>query len=189
MFKKLCAVAFAILAMTATMASAQCTIAAYGDAAGTQSYIQPELDPNAGENTFSFFIVMFAEDTANAAAYKMTLTGTDMFLQTRIAGPSGAGLTLDENPASIGTNVALGECVLGFSGTPILIEEYVYAALEGGGNGTVELSQNTNQNLDFPEYVTCTSVQKDCAVGPTLVIDFVIPTDATSFGSIKSLYN
>ena len=40
-----------------------------------------------------------------------------------------------------------------------------------------------------PEYVTCTDVQNDCTVGPTLFIQEAIPTDATSFGQIKSLYN
>ena len=183
MLKKSIAVVFAIaIAMTATMASAQCSIAAYGDNNGTTSLVQP-----IEGQTFSFFIVMFTEDTAAAAAYKMNITN-GAFLQNRIAGPSGSGLVLDETPADIGTNVALAECVIGFGGLPVLVEEYVYFALPGY-QGTVTLGPNTNQNTTFPEYVTCNDVQKDCAAGAALIIQQVIPTDATSFSQIKSLYN
>ena len=188
MLKKSIAVVFAIVfAMTATVASAQtCTVAAYGDPAGTTSLVQP----TEGQS-FSFFVVLFTEDTAAAAAYKMTVTGdgVNVFIQARIAGPSGGGLVLDENPASIGTNVALGECAIGFGGLPVLIEEYIYFAPGTGYTGTVEFAANTNQNTNFPEYVTCTDVQKDCTVGPPLIIQEPVPTDAASFGQIKSLYN
>lgn len=182
MFKKLCAVAFAIMiATTATMAGAQCTIAAYGDPAGTESVISPN------ESFFSLYVVLFAEGTVSAAAYKMTLNGTGFFLQGRVAA-GGTGLLLDEDPASIGTNVALGECVLGFNGFPVLVEEYQYAALEGA-SGDVTLSANTNQDPELPVYVTCTFVEKQCNPGAALVINEVVPTEASSFGSIKSLYN
>ena len=188
MLKKSIAVVFAIaIAMTATMASAQsCTVAAYGDPAGTTSLVQP-----IEGQFFSFFVVLFTEDTVGAAAYKMTVSGEniDVFRQGRIAGPTGGGLFLDENPPAVGTNVALGECVIGFGGLPVLIEEYVYFAPGTGYSGTVTFGPNTNQNPDFPEYVTCTDVQKDCTVGATLFIQTPIPTDATSFGQIKSLYN
>ena len=188
MLKKSIAVVFAIVfAMTATVASAQmCTVAAYGDPEGTTSLVQP-----IEGQFFSFFVVMFTEDTLAAAAYKMTVSGEniDVFKQGRIAGPNGLGLFLDENPPAVGTNVALGECAIGFGGLPVLIEEYIYFAPSTGYTGTVTFGPNTNQNPDFPEYVTCTDVQKDCTVGPTLIIQTPIPTDATSFGQIKSLYN
>jgi hypothetical protein len=188
MLKKSIAVVFAIVfAMTATVASAQmCTVAAYGDPEGTTSLVQP-----IEGQFFSFFVVMFSEDTLAAAAYKMTVSGEniDVFKQGRIAGPNGLGLFLDENPPAVGTNVALGECAIGFGGLPVLIEEYLYFAVSLNYTGTVTLGPNTNQNPDFPEYVTCTDVQKDCTVGPTLFIAEAIPTDATSFGQIKSLYN
>ena len=71
----------------------------------------------------------------------------------------------------------------------MLIEEYIYLTPGTTYQGTVTFGPNTNQNPDFPEYVTCTDVQKDCTVGPTLFIAEAIPTDATSFGQIKSLYN
>ena len=192
MLKKSIAVVFAIaIAMTATVASAQlCNVAAYADPAGTISIVEPTYNWNEGTQ-FSFFIVMFTEDTAAAAAYKVNIDGlgTTIFVQSRIAGPSGAGLILDENPAEIGTNVALAECVIGFGGLPVLIEEYQVATLPGYAGGQVVLSQNTNQNEFFPEYVTCTDVQKDCDVGPALVISVPVPTEASSFGQIKSLYN
>ena len=59
MLKKSIAVVFAIaIAMTATVASAQsCTVAAYGDPAGTTSLVQP----TEGQ-FFSFFVVLFTED-------------------------------------------------------------------------------------------------------------------------------
>jgi hypothetical protein len=178
MFKKLCAVALVIVAMSSTMASAQCTIAAYGDPAGTQSLLSPN------EQFFSVYIVLFAEDTANAAAFNYELTGSGLFLQDRIQGPSGNGLFLDE---LVGTNVALGECAIGFGGLPILIEEYQYAAIPGG-SGTVQLSANTNQGAT-PVYVTCNSDIRPCDEGAELIINAVIEASDSSFGSIKSLYN
>ena len=80
MLKKSIAVVFAIaLAMTATVAGAQtfCNIAAYGDAAGTESILQP-----TEAQEFSVFVVMFAEDTAAAAAYQMA-GPAGMFQQAR----------------------------------------------------------------------------------------------------------
>jgi hypothetical protein len=173
-----------VLASSGVADAQECTIAAYGDPAGTWSGVQPTEG-----GFFSFFVVLFSEDTVAAAAYKMTVSGEniDVFLQGRIAGPSGGGLVLDENPPAVGTNVALGECAIGFGGLPVLIEEYIYFAPGTGYLGTVSFGPNTNQNPDFPEYVTCTDVQKDCSVGPTLYVGFT-PIWPTSFSAIKSLY-
>lgn len=185
MFKKLCAVAIVIMiATSATMASAQCTIAAYGDPAGTISLIQPN------ESFFSIYVVMFVESTANAAAYKMNMDGlgTRFFVQERIYGPTGGGLHIDEGAA--GTNVALGVCAIGFGGQPILVEEYVFGTFDGADGTEVSLTANTNQGEGtLPVYVTCSSTITPCDPGPALQIAMVIPTEASSFGAIKSLYN
>lgn len=185
MLKKSIAVVFAIaLAMTATVASAQtnCNIAAYGDAAGTQSVLQP----TEGQ-VFSVFVVMFTEDTAAAAAYKLNVPGlnTEVFQQNRISGPSGAGLVLED---AGGTNTALGECVIGFGGLPVLIDEYVYFALPSYAGGVIEVSANTTQGVT-PLYVTCNDIIRPCEEGPSLIVEPVIPNSASSFSSIKSLYN
>ena len=183
--------AFVILIVAIpTVAVAQdCTIAPYADPEGTQSWMW--VFPQDSVTEFSVYIVMFTEDVAAAAAYKLVTDGGEgtFFLQTRIAGPRGIGLILDENPASIGTNVALAECVIGFGGLPILVEEYRYLAFSYSFYGTVvTLEANTNQNPQYPEYVTCNDVQKDCDVGSSLYIMPPDPAGLTSFSSIKNLY-
>jgi hypothetical protein len=183
--------AFVILIVAiSTVAVAQdCTIAPYADPEGTQSWTWAY--PQDGLIRFSVYIVMFTEDVAAAAAYKLVTDGGDgtFFLQSRVAGPSGIGLILDENPASIGTNIAFAECAIGFGGLPVLVEEYRYVAIPSSFYGTVvTLEANTNQNPQYPEYVTCNDVQKDCEVGPSLYIQPPDPAEPTSFSSIKSLY-
>lgn len=182
MLKKSIAVVFAIaLAMTATVASAQtfCNMAAYGDAAGTQSIVQPTEN-----QAFSVYVVMFTEDTAAGAAYSMSVP-FGMFQQARFSGPDGNGLNIDE---PTGTSVALGQCVIGFNGNPVLIDEYVFVVFNFFGGGGVDLGPNTNQGAT-PVYVTCNDITRECDSGAGLVVNAPIPTDASSFSSIKSLYN
>ena len=173
---------FAIaIAMTATVAGAQtfCNLAAYGDANGTQSILQP-----TEAQEFSVFVIMFAEDTAAAAAYQMAVPA-GMFQQARFSGPSGTGLVIDE---PTGTNVALNECVIGFGGNPVLIDEYRFVVFAGFQGGPVDIGANVSQGAS-PVYVTCNDLTRPCDIGPSLVVNRPIPTDATSFSSIKSLYN
>lgn len=188
MFKTLAVAALLVaLGVLPIVASAQdCTIAAYADPAGTMSLLSPSVAPFH----FSVYIVMFTEDVAAAAAYKFEISNLNrsIFLQNRIAGPSGSGLTLDESPAWIGTNVALAECVIGFGGLPVLVEEYYFFALQDPDGTVATISANTNQNPLYPEYVTCNDVQKDCLPGPNFIMGWVFPTEARSFSAIKSLY-
>lgn len=190
MLKKSIAAAFAIaLAMTATVASAQtaqCTIAAYADAAGTQSQMSPAID-QVGD-TVHMYVVLFTEDTAAAASYQIDIPGlgTDVFVASRSFGPSGTGLVIDE---ATGTNVALTECIYGFFGVPILVTDYSLTPLLSWQGGSVVVSANTSQDPNFPVYVTCTNIIKPCNPGPDLAVSPVIPNEATSFSSIKSLYN
>ena len=129
---------------------------------------------------------MFAEDTATALAHDVSISnlGNNVFLHDRIAGPSGEGLILDEET---GTNVALAECVYGFGSAPVLVEEYVLVPLYHALDGTVELGPSLNQG-QTPVYVTCTNVKKPCDPGATFYYCSGLPTDATSFGAIKSLF-
>jgi hypothetical protein len=200
MLKKSIAVVFAIaLAMTATVAGAQeCSIAVYADAAGTTSSLDFEVD--ALGSPFSMYVVMFLQDTVNAAAYKLVLDGyndgaplaesvqadTDNPEGWRVAGPNGAGLFIDETG---GTNVALGECVFGYGGVPVLVTKYNMYAYPQWPGGNARLEPNVDQLPGFPAYSTCTNELKGCDLGPDLVIRNIVPNENTSFSSIKSLYN
>lgn len=172
-----------------------CTISAYADPAGTSSY----MSISAGRPA-SFYVVMFAEDTVGAVAYSLTISGqytmNDLFVQGRFTGPSGNGLVIDE---STGTNAALGECVVGFGGHPVLVDEYVIVQLysspagiasRGPSGSFIEVEPNTSQDPDFPQYVNCGDVTKDCTPVLGLWVDgLIIPTESRSFGAIKSLFN
>jgi hypothetical protein len=185
MLKKSIAVVFAIaLAMTATVAIAQtnCSIGAYGDAGGTQNIASP-----VEGQTFSVFVVLFTEDTAAAAAYSIDIPGlgTEVFTQSISYGPSGLGLHI---PEAGGVSVAFGECAIGFTGLPVVVAEYELFALAEYAGGVITVSENTTQG-PVPLYVTCNDIIRTCAEGPSLVVEPVIPTEASSFSSIKSLYN
>jgi hypothetical protein len=202
MLKKSIAVVFAIaLAMTASVASAQtCSIAIYADPAGNSSTL--DLDVDVSGLPFTVYIVMFAEDTVNAAAYKLVLDGYDDGTPfpynvvgdlahpdgPRTAGPNGTGLFIDE-AGGLGTNVALGECVFGYGGVPVLVATYNMFANPLWAGGSARLEANPVAFPGLPSYGTCSSELKGCAQGPDLVVRNVVDNDVTSFGSIKSLYN
>ena len=108
-----------------------------------------------------------------------------MFQQARFTGPSGNGLVIDE---ATGTNAALAECVVGFGGIPVLIDEYQYVVFPGFGGGYVKIGPNTSQNPDFPVYVTCNDITLECSPGPWLSSYCGFATEETSFSTIKSLF-
>jgi hypothetical protein len=145
---------------------------------------------------FSVYVVIFTEDTAAAASYSMTFDTTPdgPFLQARFPGPSGGGLIIDE---PTGTNVALAECVIGFGGVPVLVDEYEFVVVDSGcpifrcswPGATFRIGSNASQDPDYPQYVNCNDVTKDCAVGPDLeVVNGEVSTESRSFGAVKSLY-
>ena len=136
---------------------------------------------------FSVYVVIFAENTVSAAAYDLSFNqdANGPFEQARFSGPSGDGLTIDE-PG--GTSVSLTECVIGFTGNPVLVDEYQYVAIPGWGGATFTIGPHTGQDPDLPQYVTCNFVQHDCAVGPDLYVIVEFDNEARSFGAIKSLY-
>jgi hypothetical protein len=177
--------ALAFLICATPVFAQDCTIAAYWDAAGTMSHGFP--DPYANPIEFSVYVVIFAEDVVAAAAYSMEeVTGSSgFFLAWRRSGPSGNGLVIDEPE---GTSVALTECVIGFGGNAVLVDTYHYLAIAGWPGGLFALAPHTGQDPDFPQYVTCNDILKDCAVGPELYVFVEFDTEARSFGAVKSLF-
>jgi hypothetical protein len=181
--KRLILVLIFLLCTTHALAQ-DCTIAAWGDPGGTYNWISPS--PFPGE-TFSVYVVLFAENTVAAAAYSITLPGlgNTLFLVSRHSGPGGNGLVIDE---PTGTNVALGECVVGFGGLPVLVDEYVLLNFPEFTGGLVPVGPNLNQG-PTPLYVTCNDLIQECEVGPTAVITHPpFPNEARSFGAVKSLF-
>ena len=165
-------------------APAQCVIAAYADAGGTQSLLDFWIE-NPGD-TISLFVVLFTEDTVGAAAYRMRIPelGSYVFLDEIKVGPSGNGLFIVE---PTGINLALTECVFGFGGTPVLAAEYVLMPIPFWDGGHLTIEANTNQG-PTPVYVTCTNVVRPCQPGSALTV-FPSAGEALTFGRIKSLYH
>jgi hypothetical protein len=172
----------ALVCLVSPAVAQDCTIAAYGDAAGTWDLITPfESD------YVSVYVVLFAEDTVAAAAYSISFPslGNTLFLTERNSGPSGSGLVIDE-PG--GTNVALAECVVGFGGLSVLVDEYVFFVFPGFNGGPVPVGPNLDQG-PTPVYVTCNDLIRDCEVGPMAIMTSPpLPAEARSFGAIKALY-
>jgi hypothetical protein len=164
-----------------------CMIAPYWDPEGTISHGFPSYT-STGMLYFSVYVVIFAEDTVAAAAYRLIEPSSPAgpFLQTRFAGPTGAGLWIDEPE---GTSVALTECVIGFGEYAVLVDRYDYVALDYWGGGFFSVEPHVGQDPDFPQYVDCNDTQKDCSVGPDLYVLVEFDTDARSFSAIKSLYH
>jgi len=174
-----------VLAMCANSSFAQdCTIGNYADPEGT---ITDEIYPIDGQ-LFSVYVIIFAEDTVAAAAYSLNypMESCGPYLQIRWPGPSGNGLVIDE---PVGTNVALAECVIGFGGRPVLVDEYQFVAFNGWlcPVGPFTIEPNINQNPDFPIYVTCNDIIRECEIGPA--VTGPVSTDARSFSAVKSLYH
>ena len=174
----------AILLVFAGSAPAEeCEIGVFADPEGTQSlFYPPELE------NFSVYVVMFVEDTVAAAAYHLMMGPEDPagpFLVGRSTGPSGRGLHIDE---PTGTNSALAECVIGFGARPVVVDEYVFVVVRGhGGLLNFWIEPNVNQDPDFPIYVTCNDIIRECDVGSDLRIP--LSSEARSFSTIKSLYH
>jgi len=171
--------ALVFLLCLAVPASAQdCTISAYADRAGTLSQDNP--DPLVLD---SFYVVIFAEATVAGAAYSIEIPD-GVIVQARFTGPSGAGLVIDE---PTGTSAALGECVVGFGALPVLVDEYRYIALYPMFH-LVTLGPNASQDPEFPQYVTCNDMMRDCEAGSPLFLGHGDAVYETSFSAVKALY-
>ena len=176
---------FALVCLALPAAAQDCTIAVYGDPAGDL----PTTCADRGQ-VLTIYVLIHAEDTVAAAAYSLVIDArTTLFLQGRTSGPSGNGLVIDE-PG--GTNVALGECVIGFGGNQVLVDEYRFFMVDPNAATAFWVEPNIDQDPDNPLYVTCTDVIKPCAPGPVFSTDWDcwgLPSDARSFGAVKSLFH
>jgi hypothetical protein len=160
--------------------SEDCTIGVYADPQGSERTLFTGLP--WGDDEISIYVVMFTEDSAAAASYRL-VTNEFLLIKEQIAGPFEFGLWFDE---PTGTNVAFTECAFGFNSTPIVVMEYVIDLRfpEFEPRLPISLEANTSQG-DTPMYVTCNDIMKPCDIGHTLL---PVPNYARSFGSIKSLY-
>jgi hypothetical protein len=189
-----------VLGAHADKASAQdCSIALYADREGTKSTMAIDVDRVFGSG-FTVYAVMFVQDTVNAVAYDLAITGyedgTDWMHSVErdnshpegwwVAGPSGDGLLLEQ---AGGLSIGFGECASGFGGVPILVAVHHMYAAPLWGYGVGRLEPNLDQYPGFPAYGTCNHVLKPCEPGPDLVFESVLPSDATSVGAVKSLYH
>lgn len=186
MLKRTMAVVFAIcFAMTVGSALAQvCSVGVYADEAGTQSVFQPTQNKE-----FDVHVVLFTENVVNALSYSVDIPGqnVDLFVVNEDFGPSANGINIR---TVNGENVGLGECAIGFTGLPVLVATYTCVMpFPGSPARTITLSGNVDQDPLVPVYSTCQGELTPCDVGPTLVVDMPVATEATSFGAVKSLYS
>lgn len=177
-----------LLCLHGSAPAQDCLIGAFGDPEGTNGWCANALPAEI----VSIYVVMFVENTVAAAAYSMTypIGPTGMFQQARFTGPSGNGLVIDE---PTGTNAALAECVIGFGGNPVLVDEYQFVTFPGFQGGYIEIGPNTSQHPQFPLYVTCNDLKRECSPPdrPLVVVGgwCGIPTERTSFSTIKALFH
>ena len=174
-----------LLASSVVAGAQNCRIGVYSDPEGLWSGL--DLDPGAQLWEFSVYVVLSTEDTVASVAYKFSASGlgVNIFIQNRISGPDGFGVAMDEDPAYAGTRVDFAECAIGIGDQPVLVDEYVIAALPGIWiYFTVE--PNTNQHPTNPVYASCDGVQQTCMIGPTLV---PVSVEPASMSAIKSLYH
>lgn len=182
MFKRTMAVAIA-LAMSAGSVAAQttCSVGAYANEEASSSVVTPAANSN-----FDVYVVLFAENLANAVSYRLVAEGlgTDYIQVGAAYGPSGTGINIVFN----GENVGLGECAIGYNGFPILVTKYTFFQLDVAAPSTSISITGGNENPDFPVFSTCTSDLITCDSGPSLTVDNAVSTENDSFGAVKSLF-
>lgn len=186
------AIALMIAIAASPVAAQTCTIAVYGDGAGSQSLVQTQV----GE-TFDAYVVMFVEGLANGVGYTLVATDFDDFVPLSATyGPDGAGLNIpnDNNNATFGgSNVGLGLCAVGFNGFPIEVAKYTFLALTSTRDtASLTLSGNAvSSDLDptVPVFSDCLGVISSCEVGPELIVERPVSGENQSFGGVKNLFN
>lgn len=181
-----------IIAFAASPVAAQCTLAVYGDVAGSESLVSPVV----GE-PFDVYVVLFTEGLVNGVGYTLVLENFDGFFFTDSSfGPDGGGLNFPNDPNNAftsGAQVGLGLCAVGFGGLPIEVARYTLLATTPASlQSFISLTGNErSSDLDptVPVYSDCQGVLRSCDVGPQLVIEPPVSDAAESFGAIKSLFN
>lgn len=182
MFKRTMAVAIA-LAMSAGSVAAQsnCSVGVYANEEASSSVVTPAANSN-----FDVYVVLFAENLANAVSYRLVAEGlgTDYIQVGAEYGPSGTGINIVFN----GENIGLGECAIGYNGFPILVTKYTFFQLDVAAPSTSISITGGNEDPDFPVFSTCTSDLITCESGPSLTVDNAVSTENDSFGAVKSLF-
>jgi hypothetical protein len=177
----------AVLAAGAALAQSDCTVGAYVDLDGTESFYQP-LE---GE-VFSVYVILFTEDFANAVSYGLSIPGYNQpggifDLGFEAAGPF-ADLEYFPAGGALWVRTGLGECVIGFLGTPILVARHDLLVDVGGGGVTLTMGPDPREDPNFPLYSTCQQVLIPCGRSDLSLGD-VIATDSASWGQVKALYS
>lgn len=194
MLRRTMAVALALsFALVAASAVAQpCMVGVYADAEATRGTMVPGLDPNNPLIPVikDVYVVAFVEDVMDAMAYQLVNPDPATALEaSALFGPNGLGINV-ATPG--GSNVGLGECAVGFGGTPIVIAHYEYLFFPEFPGGEFCLAVNVDQDPSTDptkaQYSTCQSELKPCDIGPCLLVEPPIATDSVSFGSIKALF-
>ena len=182
MFKRTMAVAIA-LAMSAGSVAAQsdCTLGVYANEEASSSVVTPSVN-----SSFDVYVVLFAENLANAVSYRLLAEGlgTDYIQVGAEYGPSASGINIPFN----GENVGLGECAIGYNGFPIVVTKYSFFQLNPAALTTSIGVTGGNENPDFPVFSTCSSDLITCVSGPSLTVDNAVSTESESFGAVKSLF-
>jgi hypothetical protein len=139
---------------------------------------------------FSIFItVSNIDDTIGAVEYSLNLP--ENIVVTASQYWNGTGLVLD---GVDGTAIALGECV-NMVDSPGIDQEIVVAQFEAIAVNTFAQTEVTLTEYNYPtapatapRYANCNDVLVDLSpVGGTLE-GVTVPTDATSFSKVKSLF-
>lgn len=184
MLKRTMAVVFAIaIAMTAGSVGAQtCSIGVYADADGTVNVYQPRT----GES-FHVYVVLFVENVVNAVSYDLAVPGLndEIFIQNLAFGPQGEGFSIT---TANGENVGLGECAVGYNGLPIVVADYTMLMPVASPERTLSILPNPDESSELPVINDCGNVLSTCEIGPSLIVETPVATQATSFGAVKSLY-
>lgn len=193
MLKMTTAVAIALIVAFAAgpVAAQTCSIGVYGDAAGSESLVSPVV----GE-PFDVYVVMFLEGLANGVGYTLVGNDLDDFLTVGASyGVGGGGLNIPNAAGDEyfgGSNVGLGQCAVGFNGSPIGVAKYTLVALTSTREASLTVTGNPNSSsLDpaFPVFSDCNGVIGSCDIAPSLTIELPVSDDNASFGAVKSLFN
>ena len=118
------------------------------------------------------FVVLKVEGLANAVSYDLVVPelNDQIFLAGASYGPTGGGFNI---ASPNGSNVALGECAIGFGGLSILVAQYTFVMpFETTSARTIGVAPNPDA----------------CTISFPLFLEAPIGTEATSFGQIKALY-
>lgn len=192
MLKRTTAVAIAMLiAITAGPVAAQtCSVGVYSDADASGNLVSPIV----GE-PFDVYVILLTEGLANAAGYTLVAGGSQALLPIGASyGFEGIGINIPndgQNPFLSGQNVGLGECAIGFGGTPLIVAKYSFLALTADGQASFTVTGNPeSSSLDpaFPVVSDCQGILRSCDVGPALTVELPVSSTSESFGAVKGLY-